>query len=128
MLGDRAPGLALEVAYSLAAEHHASITVLTVIEVPQHLPLDAYLIDEEANARRQLGRAKAIAADYGVAVTLRSVRARDAAVTILEAIDGSEADLVVIGAERRTRQRGRVLQHVLRRSSCPVVLVSAPSG
>jgi nucleotide-binding universal stress UspA family protein len=131
MIGNRESEVALEVACSLAVEHVASVTALTVIEVPPALPLDVFLTQEEANARRLLSRAEATGDAHGVAVTLRRVRARDAAATILEAIDASAADLVVIGAPRRNGHRlgsafGRTVQHVLRKAACPVLLVAAP--
>src|SRR5712691_11521864 len=78
---------AVEVACRLAAERHASITVVTVIEVPPLLPLDAHMAEEEWEARRLHVRATAIADAYGVAVVSRTVRAREAGAAILEELD-----------------------------------------
>jgi basic amino acid/polyamine antiporter, APA family len=122
---------AIEVACRLAAERHASITAVTVIEVPSLLPLDARMTDEEADARRLHGRATAIADAYGVTLVSRTVRARDAGTAILEELEKSDAELVVIGAARKIRVNkratafGRNVQHVLRKAPCRVLLVAA---
>ncbi len=87
LVGNDESSRAMEVACQLAAEQGASITALTVIEVPPLLPLDAYMDDEEQAARRLLDRAQATADAYGVSVKLARVRTRDAAATILEAVE-----------------------------------------
>jgi DNA-binding response OmpR family regulator len=110
----------------------ASVTAVTVIEIPPLLPLDAHMRDEEEEARRLLVRAEALGDAYGVTVVLRSVRARDPATAILEQIDRDEFDLVVIGARRRERASkrapafGATVQHVLRKAPCRVLVVAAP--
>jgi basic amino acid/polyamine antiporter, APA family len=122
---------AVEVACRLAAEHHASITAVTVIEVPSLLPLDAHMKEEEADARRLQGRAMAIADAYGVTLVPRTVRARKAATAILEELKRNDAELVVIGATRkiradkRTTAFGRNVQDVLVKAPCRVLLVAA---
>jgi nucleotide-binding universal stress UspA family protein len=124
----------MEVACRLAADRHASITALTVIEIPPLLPLDAHMRDEEAAARRLLARAEAIGDAYGVSVVSRSVRSRDAASAILERMDASDVELVVLGARRRERANkrapafGGTVQHVLRKATCRVLVVGAPCG
>jgi nucleotide-binding universal stress UspA family protein len=135
MLGNPESERALEVACRLAAERHASIIAVTVIEVPPFLPLDARMTDEEADARRLHGRATAIADAYGVTLVSRTVRARDAGTAILEELEKSDAELVVIGATHkiRTNKRatafGRNVRHVLRKAPCRVLLVAAaPPG
>jgi APA family basic amino acid/polyamine antiporter len=135
MLGNPESERAIQVACRLAAERHAAITVVTVIEVPPLLPLDARMTDEEAEARRLHDRATAIADAYGVAVVSRTVRAREAGPAILEQLEKSDAELVVIGATHkiRTNKRatafGRNVRHVLRKAPCRVLLVAAaPPG
>src|SRR5262245_59773414 len=75
---------ALEIACRLAADDHAQITALSVIEVPSLLPLDAHFADEEEAARRLLERAGSTADTYGVRVSAHVVRGRDAAAAIVE--------------------------------------------
>jgi APA family basic amino acid/polyamine antiporter len=132
MLGNSESERAIQVACRLAAERHAAITVVTVIEVPPLLPLDARMTEEEAEARRLHDRATAIADAYGVSVVSRTVRAREAGTAILEQLDESDAELVVIGATRKIRVNkrsttfGRDVQHVLRKAPCRVLLVAPP--
>jgi APA family basic amino acid/polyamine antiporter len=122
---------AVEVACRLAAERHASITLVTVIEVPPQLPLDAHMTEEEGEARLLHRGATAIADAYGVSVVSRTVRAREAGTAILAELERTEAELVVIGATRKTRADkrrtsfGRNVQHVLRKAPCRVLLVAA---
>ena len=119
---------AVEVACRLAADRHASLEVLSVIEVPPLLPLEAHMLDEEVAAHRLLERAEAIADLRGVPVSVRLVRARDAGSAIAELVDGSAAELVVLGAERRARGGlGSTVRHVLAKSRCRVMLLSATS-
>ena len=98
------------------------------------LPLDARMTEEEAEARRLHGRATAIADAYGVTVVFRTVRARKAGTAILEELEKSDAELVVIGATRKIRASrratafGRNVQHVLMKASCRVLLVAAAPG
>ena len=58
--------LGVALAAELAPEGGAAITAVVVIEVPAELPLDAHMHDEEAQARRALEKANAIAASRGV--------------------------------------------------------------
>ena len=69
---------AMQVACRLAGERRASIVAETVIEVPLELPLDAYLPEQVEEANEQLDEASAIGELYGVRVTERIVRARNA--------------------------------------------------
>jgi nucleotide-binding universal stress UspA family protein len=123
---------AMTAACRLAAERHATVAALTVIEVPSLLPLDAHMTEEEGDARKLLARVEAIGDAYGVTVVTRKVRARDAATAILELVDSGAFELVVIGAKRRERASkrapafGPTVQHVLRRATCRVMLVALP--
>jgi len=125
---------AVEVACLLASEGHAAITVVTVIEVPALLPLDARMTDEESEARRLHNRATAIGDVFGVAVVSRVVRGREAATAILEELEGGGAELVVIGAIRKTRVNRRAtafgnnVQRVLRKAPCRVLVVAAAAS
>ena len=110
------------------------MTVVTIVEVPTLLPLDARMDEEEFEVRRLHDRAQAIADAYGVPLVPRRMRARRAGHAILGELGRREFDLVVVGAARRTRPNrssspfGRTVQDVLRRSSCRVLLVAAPTA
>jgi nucleotide-binding universal stress UspA family protein len=120
---------AVDVACRLAAERGASITLLVVIEVPALLPLDAHMLEEEAEARRLLDRAIAIAESYGLSVAPRSVRARDAASAIVAEATIHHIEMLVVGTPRNVRAGravamfGSTVEHVLRRAPCRVTVI-----
>jgi nucleotide-binding universal stress UspA family protein len=123
---------AVEVACRLASERHASVEVLTVVEISPLLPLDARMDEEELDARRLHERAEEIADTYGVSIVPRRLRARQAAEAILDELADRDFDLVVVGASRRRRVNrrgspfGRTVLQVLRKSARPVLLVASP--
>lgn len=118
------------VACRLAAEHGGSITAVTVIELPVQLPLDAHMHEEEAEARRLLAQADAVAGAYGVKLVGRVSRARDAGTAIVEEAVRTDAELVVLSAPRkprigrRARPFGRTVRFVLEPAPCRVLLVT----
>jgi nucleotide-binding universal stress UspA family protein len=125
-------GRAVDVACRLAAERHASVTALTVIEIPPLLPFDAQMEDEEEQARWLFERAEAIGDAYGVNVSLRRVRTRNVSEAILEQLEANTFEMVVIGARRREYSNRRrpafdqTVRRVLRQASCRVLIVAAP--
>jgi nucleotide-binding universal stress UspA family protein len=122
---------AIDVACRLAADRHCSISVITVIEVPPLLPLDAHMTDEEEDAREVLRRAEAVGAPYGVRMSVRILRARDAESSIVEEAEATGAQVVVIGGVRKLRRSarapvfGRTIQNVLKKARCRVMVVAA---
>lgn len=122
---------ALEIACRLAADDHARITALIVIEVPALLPLDAHFADEEEAARRLLERASSTGDTYGVKVHTQVVRARDAAAAIVARATSDRSELIVLGAPRGELARSprRVtpdpVLRVLKDAPCRVMVVSA---
>lgn len=128
LIGNAQSLRAVEVACTLASDRYASVSVVSVLEVPPLLPLDAHMLDEEAEARRLFDRAEAIADAHGVHVSSRLVRAREAGPAIVELLEDSGTELVVVGAGRRRGGGfGRTVRHVLRKASCRVLLVAATS-
>ena len=121
---------AMDVACRIAATRFGVITAVAVVEVPAQLPLDAHMTDEEFYAHQILERAAAIADSYGVGVSMRRVRAREAASGILEQAVLSACEIIVIGAPRRRRPThgaifGSTVEHVLKRAPCRVMLIGA---
>lgn len=116
-------------AAELASEQGAAIIAVVVIELPAELPLEAHMLDEEAQARRLIEQARAIAGSYGVRVRGRVVRARRSGQAIVAEIEAQQADLVVLRTTtgRRTRLFGNTAEYVLTHASCRV-LVDAPSS
>jgi APA family basic amino acid/polyamine antiporter len=94
---------AMDVACRLARERGSRIIAVTVIEVPLELPLDAYLPVELREANEQLDEARAIGESYGVNVTARIVRARNAGRAIVDEAVRRGSEIIVMGGPRRVR-------------------------
>lgn len=122
---------AIDIACRLAAEHGVSVTALTVIEVPVTLPIDAQMIEEEAEAKRVLEVARAIADGYGVSVSERVVRARDAGEAIVEEASRANTEIIILraprkrGSSRGTRLFGGTVDFVLKNAPCRVMVAAA---
>jgi nucleotide-binding universal stress UspA family protein len=123
---------AMAIACRLAADRGATVTVLTAIEVPPGLPLEAQMPDDEAEARGVVGEARAIAELYGVRVEARVVRGRAAGEAIVAAATERGAELVVLGAPRKRRASprapvfGRTVAFVLAQAPCRVMVAAPP--
>jgi len=121
---------AMDVACQLAVARAGSITAVAVVEVPAVLPLDAHMTAEEGKAHQLLERHAAIADGYGVGVSPRLVRGRDAATAILRQAEVRRSELIVIGAPRRRHAGssfGSTVEHLVKRAPCRVMFIgSAP--
>jgi APA family basic amino acid/polyamine antiporter len=122
---------AMDVACRLAAERRATIVAMTVIEVPLHLPLDALLPDEVAEANEQLDEARAIGESYGVTVIGRIARARNAGRAIVDEAARRDSEIVVMGGPRgvllAAKQRaifGHTVDFVLKHATCRVMVAA----
>jgi nucleotide-binding universal stress UspA family protein len=119
---------AIDVASRLAAEHGSSMRVVTVVEVPSVLPVDAHMREEEARAHALLRRAAAVAESYGVTVSLETLRGRDAASAIVAEAAARNSELLVVGARRTSSPRsvaifGHTVEQVLKHAPCRVMIV-----
>jgi nucleotide-binding universal stress UspA family protein len=106
----------------------ATVILVSVVEVPRELPLDALFPEEEAAARAVLKKAAALVEGYGVHVVPRLERGYSAAPAVLELAAASDADLIVLGTPSRAR-RGRsafgpTATAILHRATCRVMLVT----
>jgi nucleotide-binding universal stress UspA family protein len=134
LFGGPGSARAVDAACRLAAERRSTVTAVSVIEVPPLLPLDARMDDEEADGRSELARAEAVADTYGVGFERRQVRAREAATAVLDAVEESAAELVVMLAPRRRRASrtatpfARDVQQVLRKAPCRVLVIAPPAS
>jgi basic amino acid/polyamine antiporter, APA family len=122
---------AMDVACRLARERRSRIIAVTVVEVPLELPLDAYLPDDVTEANEQLDEARAIGESYGVRVTTRLVRARNAGRAVVDEAYRRSAEIIVMGGPRRVRlQRGKpaifgdTVDFVLKHAPCRVMVAA----
>jgi basic amino acid/polyamine antiporter, APA family len=119
---------AMTSACRLAAERGAAVTVLSVIEVPSELPLDAHMVEEEAHARVVLDKAEAIGDVHDVDVETRVMRARGAGPAIVDEATRAGAQIIVLTASRRTPRRrrspcfGETASYVLQNALCRVLV------
>jgi APA family basic amino acid/polyamine antiporter len=122
----------LATALRLAEERGAEVQVLHVVRVPMSLPLDSDLGDAERLAREAMDEAREIAAEQGVDLIPRLVRARSLSEAIVAEADAAGADLIVMGSAARWRRHKRffspTVDAVLRRAPCEVMVVTYPEG
>jgi len=125
-------GEAMQVACRLAGERRASIFAETVIEVPLELPLDAYLPERVEEANDRLDEASAIGELYGVPVTERIVRARNAGRAIVDEATRRGSEIIVMGGPRRVRLAsgrraifGDTVDFVLKHAPCRVMVAAS---
>jgi basic amino acid/polyamine antiporter, APA family len=126
---------AVDLACRLATERGATIAVVTVLEVPLELPLDAQLPEElEHRAHDLLDEARAIGDAYGVDVVVRLIRDRRAGRAIVDEADRRNSEIIVMGAPRRDvrRRSGRIfgdtVDFVLKHAPCRVMVAAAPKA
>lgn len=125
-------GEAMQVACQLAGERRAAIVAETVIEVPLELPLDAYLPEQVEEANDRLDEASAIGELYGVHVTERIVRARNAGRAIVDEATRRGSEIIVMGGPRRVRLAsgrrpifGDTVDFVLKHAPCRVMVAAS---
>jgi nucleotide-binding universal stress UspA family protein len=122
---------AVETAARVASKG-TTVVLVSVLEVPRELPLDALFQEEEEEVRAQLRRAGAIVESYGVHAVQQLERAYSAAPTVLRIANEYEADLIVLGAPTRPRSGRSAFGHtataILHKASCRVMLLTVPSA
>jgi APA family basic amino acid/polyamine antiporter len=128
---DRESEEAVDLACRLAADRGATITVLTVIEVPMELPLSAEVPEKLEEAYDLLDEAKAIGDSYGVKVQTRLIRARSFGRAIVDEAERRNSEIIVVGADRRNIGGRRalfsdVVDFTLKHAPCRVMVAAAP--
>ena len=134
VLPGRASDEALDIAAGLSAERGAQIAAVTVLEIPLDQPLSTALPAEEEAANRELDEARAIGDSYGVSVIPRLLRSRSAGAAIVDEAERRGTEIIVIGAPRKERARGRravfgaTVDHVLKNAPCRVMITSGEAA
>jgi APA family basic amino acid/polyamine antiporter len=128
---DRESEEAVDLACRLAADRGATITALTVVEIPLELPLSAELPEQLEDAYDLLDEAKAIGDSYGVNVQTRLVRARSFGRAIVDEAASRNSEIIVVGADRRntggrTEIFSEVVDFTLKHAPCRVMVAAAP--
>ena len=129
--GDQETQHAVAVAANLAGEG-GTLRLLSVLEVPATLPLDAQLPEAEREARDALARAQALADARDVHATTDLRRARDAGTAVVDAAEAAHASAIVVAAGMSGFRRGpavdRMTRTILRHAAARVVVLRRPQA
>jgi APA family basic amino acid/polyamine antiporter len=118
---------ALQTACQLAQANKAELTIVSIIEIPPALPMDAVMSKVEYLAEAALNRAEAVAREMHLAPNLKLIRSRSIESALFRLLAQNEYDLIVIGAEhselRRERGFGREAEKLLKSPPCRVLFL-----
>jgi basic amino acid/polyamine antiporter, APA family len=114
-------------AVKLAAKRRRGIHVISVLTVPQSLPLDAALKEEESEAQSKIEQAKLIGG-LRVSGHVHRVRPNQAGHSIAEEAEEMKASALVVGLRYRGGRPlyGKTLQTLLAERPCRVIVVGEP--
>jgi APA family basic amino acid/polyamine antiporter len=122
----------LATAVRLAEERESSVEVLHVIRVPLSFALDAPLPDSERHAEDSLAEVREMAAEHGVEIATKIIRARALGEAIVSEAREWSADLILLGSAPRWRRQSRffspTVDYVLHKAPCEVMVVTYPQG
>jgi APA family basic amino acid/polyamine antiporter len=119
----------LVTATKLAAKRRRGIHVVSVLTVPQSLPLDAPLKEKESEAQSKIEQAKLIGG-LRVSGHVHRVRPNQAGHSIAEEAEEMEASALVVGLRYRDGRPlyGKTLQTLLAERPCRVIVVGEPEA
>jgi APA family basic amino acid/polyamine antiporter len=114
-------------AVKLAAKRRRGIHVISVVTVPQSLPLDAPLREKESEAQSKIEQSKLIGG-LRVSGHVHRVRPNQAGHSIAEEAEEMKASALVIGLRYRDGRPlyGKTLQTILGERPCRVIVVGEP--
>lgn len=116
----------MALAARMAKGRQAQLVAIYVIEVPYTLPIDAELPQEERAALEVLTAAEEIGRKFGLELTTRTIRDRQAGPAIIQAAREENASLIVMGTYREHRYAGapmgQVIEYVLGQTATDVMI------
>jgi APA family basic amino acid/polyamine antiporter len=125
----------LATACKLAQPEGGKVIALKVIEVTLAQPLDCSLPAEDIATEELEALCRSFAADYGIQVECRVIRARAISSSVAAEAREEDAGLILIGAVPRPWDAaGRphvfseTVENILRRAHCRVIVTSFPAG
>jgi len=117
---------ALQTAIELAQQHHAQLTAVYVLEMPDTLLLDEKMQPQEKLGETALKRVEAVCREHQMPVKLELVRARSLEFALTELVRDQHHDLVVVGAhveDFKFGKRGVIqMEKFFEESPCRVLL------
>ncbi len=116
-------------AVKLAGKKRRAVHVIAIVTVPNHLPLDAPLPEQEQEARSKIEQAKLIGG-LRVSGHIHRVRPNQAGHSIAEEARQLKAVALVMGLRYRNGAPlyGKALQTVLAERPCRVIVVAQPES
>jgi len=90
---------ALQTACQLAQLHHAQLTAVHIIDVPDTLPMEMAMPQREAQGEEALQRAQAVSGEYHVTMDLKLVKARSFEKALEMLVESNHYDMIVIGMQ-----------------------------
>ncbi len=116
-------------AAKLASRRRRGIHVVSLLEVPTHLPLEAPLDDQESDAQSKIERAKLIGG-MRVSGHIHRVRPNQAGHSIASEAREVRATALVVPLRYRSGSPlyGKTLQVILAERPCRVIVVGEPGG
>jgi basic amino acid/polyamine antiporter, APA family len=117
-------------AAKLASRRRRGIHVISLVEVPSSLSLDAPLPEQEAAAQAKIERAKLIGGGMRVSGHVHKVRPNQAGRAIFEEARTARATAIVMGLRYRNGVPlyTKTLQTVLAKRPCRVIVVGEPGA
>ncbi len=97
---------ALQTALQLAAHHHAKITAVYILEVPESSPLEMEIENQVRRGELALKRAEAVAREYNTNIELEFVRSRSVKKALFELMRRGDFDLAVVSASKKDFREG----------------------
>jgi APA family basic amino acid/polyamine antiporter len=116
---------ALQTAFQLAKIHGAEVTVMSVLEIPNALPMDAPLPEWEKISEEVLKRAEAIGREYHISPHQEIIRSRSLETAILKSSEKEHIDLIILSADYdELQKRNKIASQtsdLLKHSKCPIL-------
>jgi APA family basic amino acid/polyamine antiporter len=108
----------------------AQVEAIYILRVPNQLPLDAGLDEEEQRGMRVLERARVAGRQAGLEVQTRLIRTRNPGAAIVEEAERREAEIIYLGtahAPASERALGPTASYLLAHRPCRVVIETPPA-
>ncbi|MCA1670132.1 MAG: universal stress protein [Thermomicrobia bacterium] len=120
----------LDLAATIGKRDRTQVAVVYVVEVEQHLPVDADLPHELERGERVLVAAERTARDRGLRATYDVLQARSVGAAIVDEAVQRSADLIILGAELREKYGeptyGTTVPYVMMHAMCEVWVCRTP--
>lgn len=119
----------VQAACEMAKLHGATLTALYVLPIASTLPVD-HIIEDQLKHEDALGRAEAIAREFGIPFDKRVVASRTISAGIAQVIQEGKGrdpyDLVVMGSYKPIRHQhkiSQVVENVMKLTSCRLMVI-----